>query len=173
MSNTNTSILPVVKSEWQGQLNALRQANKTASDAIESIQDQISKNSSLATTLKPQLEQAQLTQWEAVQKYNSFVESGSQLLKVATDADNRLKSNNLSLLERNQLQTTRDTMVDLAGKFITFKSQNGASLQSLNPMNIGSKTYYHDGRVEWNLGTKGGILGQGIDIWHSPKSVDI
>ena len=168
MSNTNISILPVIKSEWQGQLNALKNANETTNKAVRDIEFQISKNSTLATTLQPQLEKAQLAQWEAVRKYNSFVESGSQLLKVATDAEYRLNRSNLSLLERNQLETTRDTMVNLASEFITFKNQNGVSLQSLSPMNIGSKTYYHDGRVEWNTATKGGYAGQS---WESIKGV--
>jgi hypothetical protein len=122
----------------------------------------------LESTLKPQLEKAQLSQWQAAQKYNSFIESGSQLLKVASDAETRLKSNNLSLLERNQLESTRDNMINLAGEFITFKTQNGASLQNLSKMDIGPKTYYSDGRVEWNTNSATGLAGQ---IWDDAKEV--
>ncbi len=66
------------------------------------------------STLKPQLEKAQLAQLAAVQKYNSFIESGSQMLKVAADAGTRLQSSKLSLLERSQLEHARDNMINLA-----------------------------------------------------------
>ena len=163
MNNINTSVLPVVKSEWQNQLNVLRLANETANNTVTSIQRQINKDAGLVSTLKPQLEKAQLSQWEAAQKYNSFIESGSQLLKVASDAEARLKNNNLSLFDRSQLVITRDNMINLASEFITFKSKNGASLQSLGPMNIGPKTYYSDGRVEWNTGLTSGMAGKVIE----------
>lgn len=173
MSDINTSILPVFKSEWQGQLNALRTGNANAKSAVDAIQNQISTSSpSVVSTLKPQLEQAQLLQWQAAQKYNSFIESGRQLLKVASDAETRLNSTNLSLLERSQLESTRDLMINLASEFVTFKSQNGATLQNLNKMDIGPKTYYSDGRVEWNPLTRDGLAGQAAGrIWAGIKDV--
>eukprot|EP01031_Cornospumella_fuschlensis_P023130 gene23130-28113_t len=167
MSNINTSILPVVKTEWQAQLYALQQANKNANTTVTSIQRRIDDNAALATTLKPQLEKAQLAQLAAVQKYNSFIESGSQMLKVAADAGTRLQSSKLSLLERSQLEHARDNMINLASEFITFKSQNGAKLEFLSPMDIGAKTYYSNGRIEWN----NSILGQLGQLWDGTKEI--
>lgn len=168
MGDINLSILPVIKTAWQSQLNALRSANENAKNTVTDIQRQMGRNSTLTLTLKPQLEQAQLAQWQAVQQYNSFIESGSQLLKVAGDADNRLKSSNLSLFERDQLESTRDSMVNLASEFITFKTQNGATLQYLQKMDIGAKSYYSDGSVQWNPLTRDGYLGQ---LWDDTKEV--
>ncbi len=168
MTSINTSILPVIKTEWQSQLNALRSANENAKNTVTNFQRQMDGNTALESTLKPQLEQAQLSQWEAAQKYNSFIESGNQILKVASDAEARLKSKSLSLWERSGLENTRDNMINLASEFNTFKTQNGASLQNLNKMDIGPKTYFSDGRVEWNTNKVGGLAGQ---IWDNTKTL--
>lgn len=112
--------------------------------------------------LQPQLDQARLAQMQAAQRYNSFIESGSQIIQVAQDAEQRLKSPNLSALERHQLEATRDNLYSLAGEFTSFKTQNNAQLLLLGKVDIGPKTYYPDGRVEWN-DTAGGMLGQAID----------
>jgi len=37
MSNINTSILPVFKSEWQGQLDALKAINESTARAVLSL----------------------------------------------------------------------------------------------------------------------------------------
>ena len=168
LSNINVSMLPVIKIEWRNQLDALHSAKENASNNVTDIQRQISSNTVVATTLKPQLEKAQLAQWEAVQKYNSFIESGGQLLKVATDAEAQLKKADLSLLERSQLEVTRDTMINLASEFLAFKSQNSATLQILGRIDIGAKSYFGDGRVEWNTSSVTGLAGK---VWDDTKTL--
>ena len=82
MSTINTSILPVIKTEWRGQLDALRAANTNSTDVVRELERQIANTPALEPTLQPQLEQARLAQFEAARQYNSFIESGSLLLKV-------------------------------------------------------------------------------------------
>ena len=103
LSTINTSILPVIKTEWQSQLDALRTANEAARKKVNILTQDVLKDS----TLQPQLDQARLEQFEAARQYNSFIESGSLLLKVAQDADARLQKTNLTLLERQQLEAAR------------------------------------------------------------------
>lgn len=77
------SYLPRLQAQWQSQLAALRLANRDAAVEIDAIQEMIDKNPALESSLQSQLDQAKLVQLQAAQKYNSFLESGSELIRVA------------------------------------------------------------------------------------------
>lgn len=154
--------LPELQAQWRTQLSSLNTANRDARARVDDIQRQIFEDPSRQSSLQPQLDQARLTQIQATQRYNSFIESGSELIKVAQAAEQRLQSPSLSALERHQLETTRDNLYSLAGEFTSFKTQNNAQLLILGKVDIGPKTYHPDGRVEWN-DTAGGLLGQAVD----------
>lgn len=105
------------------------------------------------------MQQAQLQQLTAAQTYNSFVDSGSQYIKMAQDAESRLQRRDLSLLEIKQLKTTRDTMYALSAEFVSFKADNQVAPMHLKPVETGGQIHYIDGRVEWS-GSIGGLAGQ-------------
>jgi hypothetical protein len=84
--------MPTIQSDWQGQLNSLRNANIAAERRVSDFTKLLSKNQATQS----QLDQAKLGQLHAAQKYNSFIESGRQLIKIGTDAEARLKSSNLT-----------------------------------------------------------------------------
>lgn len=94
--------LPELQAQWRVQLNLLNTANRDARARVDDIQRQIFEDPSRQSSLQPQLDQARLAQIQAAQRYNSFIESGSDLIKVAVDAEQRLKSPNMSALERHQ-----------------------------------------------------------------------
>lgn len=157
MAGTPT-YLPELHTQWLNQLNALRTSNDAARRNVEIWGQRVANDDSLQS----QLDQARLAQIQAAQRYNSFIESGSELINVAQDAEQRLQSPSLSALERHQLETTRDNLYSLAGEFTSFKTHNNAQLLILGKVDIGPKTYHPDGRVEWN-DTVGGLLGQAIE----------
>lgn len=145
--------LPAVKAHWYAKLDALRASNELAEKDVKRLRDADSANPS------DRLQQAQLQQLSAAQAYNSFVESGSQYIKMALDAESRLQRRDLSLLEIVQLKTTRDTMYALSAEFISFKAENQMVPMHLRPVDAGGQTHYIDGRVEWN-GSLSGLAGQ-------------
>jgi hypothetical protein len=98
--------LPEVVVHWQDKLKELRAANTAARSHVDYMDNEYKESHVSAE----QLRQARLQQLSAAQTYNSFVESGSQYIKMAQDAESRLQRRDLSLLEIIQLKTTRDTM---------------------------------------------------------------
>lgn len=86
MANT-PSYLPQLQAQWSSQLNALSLQNRLIRDRVSDLVADVAKNPSL----QPQLDQARLAQIQAAQRYNDFIESGSDLIKVAMDAETRLR----------------------------------------------------------------------------------
>lgn len=144
---------PEVKAHWSANLAALRGANELAEKNVKRLGDGDAENSS------DRLKQAQLQQLTAAQTYNSFVDSGSQYIKMAQDAESRLQRRDLSLLEIVQLKTTRDTMYALSAEFVSFKADNQVAPMHLKPVETGGQIHYIDGRVEWS-GSISGLAGQ-------------
>lgn len=147
--------LPEVIAHWQAKLNVLSAANRAAKENITFWENE--RREHRATD--EQVTSAWLQELQAAQTYNSFLESGSQYIKTALDAESRLQRRNLSLLEIVQLATTRDTMYALAAEFTRFKSDNGMSLLQVPPVEVGGKTHYIDGRVGWSSSLSG-LAGQ-------------
>ena len=83
---------------------------------------------------------------QAAQRYNSFIESGSDLINVAVDAEQRLKSPNMSALERHQLEVTRDNMYSLAGEFWP-----SPSLMEVGPTSVLEKAHTVFSELEWRV----------------------
>ena len=142
---------PEVRAHWRMQLEALHASNASAQAALTEL--------AKTTPTESQMEQALLQELSAAQTYNSFVESGSQYIKMAQDAESRLQRRDLSLLEIIQLKTTRDTMYALSAEFISFKAENQVVPMHLRPVESGGQTHYIDGRVEWNDSVSG-LAGQ-------------
>lgn len=86
---------------------------------------------------------------------------------MAVDAETRLQRTNVTVMERMQLATTRETMYALAAEFTQFKTESQASLLHLRPVDTEGKTYYIDGRVEWNNSLEG-LAGQ---AWEGLKDL--
>lgn len=157
------AFLSEIKTEWESKLRALRNGNELAHDQVDYIKQQDSGHPGFDA----ELNRAKFDRLQAAKAYNDFIESNNQLVKFALAAEERLKRADLSLLERHQLETTRDTMYSLSAEFIRFKDENNAGLLMLESVDFGPKTYYIDGRVEWN-GTASGLAGQ---LWDGFKEI--
>lgn len=108
--------------------------------------------------------QARLSELAAVKQYNDFVDTAKQDYAKAMQYEARLRNDpNLSPLQRQQLEVTRDALNARAGEFQQFASNNKLYPQSANPVKLDGKIYYDDGYIEWDTTTPRGILGTAID----------
>jgi hypothetical protein len=78
-----------------------------------------------------QIHQAQINRHQIAQAYNDFLDSDRHYTRQGNDAARALERPHLSLLDRHQLETTRDQAWATAGEFQLFKSS-----QQLRPVHL-------------------------------------
>ncbi|MFJ4294424.1 hypothetical protein ACIP1U_32395, partial [Cupriavidus sp. NPDC089707] len=111
-----------------------------------------------------QINQARLGELAAVKQYNDFLNTAKQDYAKATQYEARLRNDpNLSALDRQQLEGTRDALNARAGEFQQFANDSKLYPQSANPVKLDGKIYFDDGHTAWDTTTPRGILGSAID----------
>lgn len=111
-----------------------------------------------------QIAQAELSHLSAIKAYNDFLSTARQDYAKAAQYEAQLRNNpNLSALERQQLQITRDALNTRAAEFQQFASDNKLYPVSANPVRANGKIYYDNGQTEWDTSSTRGILGSAFD----------
>lgn len=87
------------------------------------------------TNNQPQILQAQLTQLHAAEAYNTFLESGQEIHRLAMVQESQLRNPNLDLLTRHQIETSRENLLGVWEGFQAFKAEHG-----MRPINVPAVT---------------------------------
>jgi hypothetical protein len=119
--------LPELQAQWHVRLQQLRTDDEAAKQAIEFLNDAFRGKQAMAD----QIHQAQLHRHQIAQAYNDFLDTDRHHTRQGNDAALALERPHLSLLERHQLETTRDQAWATAGEFQLFKSS-----QQLRPVHL-------------------------------------
>jgi hypothetical protein len=98
-----------------------------------------------------QIAQARLGELAAVKQFNDFLATAKQGYDIAKQYERRLSNgSNLSALERQQLEITRDALNARAGEFQQFANDNKLFPASAKPVQANGKIYYDGGHTEWD-----------------------
>jgi hypothetical protein len=116
-----------LQAQWHARLQQLRADDIRAEQTIESIiAAEANENATPAD-----IHQAQINRHQIAQAYNDFLDTDRHYTRQGNDAARALERPHLSLLERHQLETTRDQAWATAGEFQLFKSD-----QQLRPVHL-------------------------------------
>ena len=119
--------LPELRAQWHERLQQLRTEDGVAEKNLKSL-----KHAADEGTASPvQIEQAQINRHQIAQAYNDFLDTDRHYTRQGNDAARALERPHLSLLERHQLETTRDQAWATAGEFQLFKAS-----QQLRPVHL-------------------------------------
>ncbi|HEX5737835.1 MAG TPA: hypothetical protein VFY22_04945, partial [Hydrogenophaga sp.] len=119
--------LPELQAQWHERLQQLRANDATAERTIEFFEEAEKRGKASPT----QIHQAQINRHQIAQAYNDFLDSDRHHTRQGNDAARALERPHLSMLERHQLETTRDQAWATAGEFQLFKSS-----QHLRPVHL-------------------------------------
>ncbi len=119
--------LPELQAQWHERLQQLRTEDGIAEKALKSLKQAADEG----TASSEQIEQAQINRHQIAQAYNDFLDTDRHYTRQGNDAARALERPHLSMLERHQLETTRDQAWATAGEFQLFKSS-----QQLRPVHL-------------------------------------
>jgi hypothetical protein len=143
--------------QWRSQEAQLRAQLVKAKENV----DDLLRNKGSTTV---QIARAGLNELAAVKQYNDFLDTAKQGYDIAKQYERRLSnSSNLSAMERQQLEITRDALNARAGEFQHFANENKLQPQSATPVKLDGKIYYDDGHTEWDTSTFKGMAGAAGD----------
>jgi hypothetical protein len=149
--------LSELQAQWRGRLQQLRADDARAEQAIESL---ISSGESNKNATSTRLHQAQIERHKIAEAYNDFLDTDRQYNRQGNDAARALERPNLSLLERHQLETTRDHAWATAGEFQRFKSEQQLRPIHLAPVHTDTQVFAQGQEPQLNAGTvQGQTLG--------------
>lgn len=119
--------LPELQAQWHERLQQLRTEDQIADKTIKSLMAE----EQLKQATPTQIQQAQINRHQIAQAYNDFLDTGRHYTRQGNDAARALERPHLRMLERHQLETTRDQAWATAGEFQLFKSS-----QQLRPVHL-------------------------------------
>lgn len=142
--------------QWRTQEAQMRAQLVKATDRVDALGN---------TGATPQqVAKASLSVLAAVKQYNDFLDTAKQSYDMARQYERRLSNgSNLSALERQQLEITRDALNARAGEFQQFANDNKLQPQSAIPVRLDGKVYYDNGHTEWDTSTFKGMAGAAGD----------
>lgn len=119
--------LPELQAQWHERLQQLRTEDGIAEKHLKSLKQAADDG----TASSEQIHQAQINRHQIAQAYNDFLDTDRHYTRQGNDAARALERPHLSMLERHQLETTRDQAWATAGEFQLFKSS-----QQLRPVHL-------------------------------------
>ena len=147
--------LPELQAQWHERLQKFRADDVTAERAIEFAK--VATNEGRASTA--QIHQAQINRHQIAQAYNDFLDTDRHYTRQGNDAARALERPHLSLLERHQLETTRDQAWATAGEFQLFKSNEQLRPVHLAPVHTDTLVHTQGQAIQLNtLAPKGQVL---------------
>ena len=137
--------LLALQTQWTNEAQKRQEAIEAAHRQWEKLVDAARIDSSRT----PEATAAALAELKAGQAYNAFLDKDREYNREGDSEDRILNTrNNLSPLERHQIETTRNQKWVMAGEFQLWKTAQGLKYVTLIPVNTDSDTHYPDGHTE-------------------------
>lgn len=144
--------LPELQSQWHERLQQLRTENDSAEKTLKTLKQAADEG----TASSEQIHQAQINRHEIAQAYNDFLDTDRHYTRQGSDAARALERPHLSMLERHQLETTRDQAWATAGEFQLFKSSQQLRPVHLAPVHTDTQVHTQGQATQLNTHTPKG-----------------
>jgi hypothetical protein len=144
--------LPELQAQWHERLQQLRTEDGIAEKTLKSLKQAADEG----TASSDQIHRAQINRHQIAQAYNDFLDTDRHYTRQGNDAARALERPHLSLLERHQLETTRDQAWATAGEFQLFKSSQQLRPTHLAPVHTDTLVHTQGQATQLNTHTPKG-----------------